>query len=145
VVYRVVFDTNQVVSAGTSWLDRGRPSPDPNTSRRVLIKVAEAHTGLYCGKIVGEYLEKLVDLKHPRDRSLKLITYLMGAFEQIVIATKSAPHPPSDPDDEVFLLCAMDGNADFLVSEDCGLLALKALYSKPQIRCCCDVVTPLGA
>lgn len=143
--YRVVLDTNQVVAAGTSWLDRGRRSPDPNTSRRVLIRVAEAHTGLYCGKIVGEYLEKLVDLKHPRDRSLRLITYLMGAFEQVTIRTKSVPYPPSDPDDEVFLLCALDGNADLLVSEDEALLALKALYSRPQIGCCGDVVAPLGA
>jgi hypothetical protein len=79
VIYRVVLDTNQVISAGTSWLDRVRPSPDPNISRRVLIKVAESHTGLYCGEIVGEYLEKLVDLQHPRDRSLRLITYL-GSF-----------------------------------------------------------------
>jgi len=144
-VLRVVIDTNQVIAAGTGWLDRGRPCPDPNTSRRVLIKVAEAHTGLYCGKIVGEYLEKLVDLKHPRDRSLKLITYLMGAFERAAITTKSAPHPPSDPDDEVFLLCALDGNADFLVSEDAALLALKAFYSRPQIGRCGDVAAPLGA
>lgn len=143
--YRVVLDTNQVVAAGTRWLDRGRPSPEQNTSRRVLIKVAESHTGLYCGKIVGEYLEKLVDLKHPQERALRLMTYLMGAFERVAITTKSAPHPPSDPDDEVFLLCALDGNADFLVSEDGALLALKALYSRPQIGGCGDVVTPLGA
>lgn len=143
--YRVVLDTNQVVAAGTNWLDWGRPSPDPNTSRRVLIKVAEAHTGLYCGKIVGEYLEKLVDLKHPRDRSLRLMTFLMGAFEQVTISTKTAPHRPADLDDEVFLLCALDGNADFLVSSDGDLLALRAHYAKPRIERCSDVVTPLGA
>jgi predicted nucleic acid-binding protein len=145
VSYRVVLDTNQVVAAGTRWLDRGTPSPDPNASRRVLIKVAEAHTGLYCGKIVGEYLEKLVDLKHPHDRSLRLITFLMGAFEQVAISTEAAPHRPADPDDEVFLLCALDGNADFLVSADGDLLALRALYAKPRIARCSDVVTPLGA
>jgi len=144
-VFRVVLDTNQVIAAGTGWLDRGRPCPDPNTSRRVLIKVAEAHTGLYCGKIVGEYLEKLVDLRHPRDRALKLITYLMGAFERVAVVCNAAPHRPSDPDDEVFLLCALDGNADYLVSEDGALLALKPLYSKPVIGRCGDVVAALGA
>ena len=142
---RVVLDTNQVVAAGTGWLDRGRPCPDPNTSRRVLIKVAETHKGLYCGKIVGEYLEKLVDLGHPRDRALKLITYLMGAFEQVVITTTAAPHRPTDPDDEIFLLCALDGNADYLVSEDGALLALKTLYPKPCIARCADAAMPLGA
>ena len=63
--YRVVLDTNQVVGAGTGWLDHGVPVPDKNVYRRVLIRVAETHTGLYCGKVVGEYLEKLVDLRHP--------------------------------------------------------------------------------
>jgi predicted nucleic acid-binding protein len=144
-VLRVVLDTNQVVAAGTGWLARGRPCPDPNTSRRVLIKVAEAHKGLYCGKIVGEYLEKLVDLQHPRDRALKLITYLMGAFEQVMITTAAAPHRPSDPDDEIFLLCALDGNADYLVSDDGALLALKTLYPKPCIAKCADAAMPLGA
>ena len=56
-IYRVVLDTNEVVGAGTGWLDHGVPSPDKNACRRILIRVAEAHTGLYCGKVVGEYLE----------------------------------------------------------------------------------------
>jgi hypothetical protein len=51
-----------------------------------LIRVAESHTGLYSGKVVGEYLEKLVDLWHPKERAVKMITYLMGAFSQVVIA-----------------------------------------------------------
>jgi len=111
----------------------------------VLIRVAEAHKGLYCGKIIGEYLEKLIDLMHPHERALKLIIYLMGAFEQVAITTKAAPHQPTDPDDEIFLLCAIDGNADYLVSEDGALLALKPHYSKPVIGCCSDVAATLGA
>src|ERR1043166_6449807 len=51
--FRVVLDTNEVVGAGTGWMDHGTPMPDPNTCRRVLIRVAESHKGLYCGKIVG--------------------------------------------------------------------------------------------
>src|ERR1700693_674147 len=129
--YRVVLDTNQVVGAGTGWLDHGGPSPGNNTCRRILRRVAESHTGLYSGKVVGEYLEKLVDLGHPRQRTLKLMTYLMGAFSQVTITTKFAPVPPSDPDDEVFLLCAIDGNADYLVSEDHALTNLKSRYAKP--------------
>ena len=62
--YRVVLDTNQIVGAGTGWLERGVPAPDPNANRRVLICVAKSHTGLYCGKVIGEYLEKLMDLGH---------------------------------------------------------------------------------
>lgn len=131
--YRVVLDTNEVVGAGTGWLDHGVPVPDGNLHRRVLIRVAESHTGLYSGKIVGEYLEKLVDLGHSRERALKMITYLMGAFSQVTIVSTSAPVPPADPDDEVVLLCAIDGNADYLVSEDKHLTDIKGSYTKPVI------------
>ncbi len=143
--YRVVLDTNEVVGAGTGWLDHGVPAPDRNTHRRVLIRVAESHTGLYSGKVVGEYLEKLVDLGHPRDRALKLMTYIMGAFSQVTITTQSAPVQPSDPDDEIFLLCAIDGNADYLVSEDHALTNLKTSYTKPVIGRSAELAPVLGA
>ena len=143
--YRVVLDTNEVVGAGTGWMDHGRPVPDNNTHRRVLIRVAESHTGLYSGKVVGEYLEKLVDLGHPRERALKMMTYIMGAFTLVKITTKSAPVPPSDPDDEVFLLCAIDGNADYLVSDDMASTDLKTTYTKPVIGKSEEFVTTFGA
>lgn len=143
--YRVVLDTNQVVGAGSRWLDHGVPSPDPNFHRRVLIRVAETHTGLYSGKVVGEYLEKLVDLGHPRDRALKLMTYIMGAFSRVTIKSKSVPVSPSDPDDEIFLLCALDGDADYLVSEDSSLTSLKGSYTKPVIGKCAELVATFGA
>lgn len=143
--FRVVLDTNQVVGAGTGWLDHGVPSQDKNTCRRILIRDAESHTGLYCGKVVGEYLEKLVDLGHPRERTLKLMTYIIGSFMPVIITTVSAPVRPSDPDDEVFLLCAIDGNADYLVSEDHSLTNLKTSYSKPVIGKSGELAHALGA
>ena len=143
--YRVVLDTNEVIGAGTGWLDHGVPVPDKNTHRRVLIRVAESHTGLYSGKIVGEYLEKLVDLGHPRERSVKMMTYIMGAFDSVKITTISAPVSPADPDDEIFLLCAIDGNADYLVSEDKHLTAIKSSYTTPVIGKSGELAGVLGA
>ena len=143
--FRVVLDTNQVIGAGSGWLDNGVPSPDKNLCRRILIRVAESHTGLYCGQVVGEYLEKLVDLGHRRERALKLITYIMGAFSQVTITTTSVPFPPSDPDDEIFLICAIDGDADYLVSEDHALTNLKSSYPKPVIGRGDELAAPLGA
>jgi predicted nucleic acid-binding protein len=143
--YRVVLDTNQVVGAGSAWLDHGVPSPDKNIHRRVLIRVAESHAGLYCSKVVGEYLEKLLDHNHPHERALKLMTYIMGAFSEVKITTKCAPVPPSDPDDEVFLLCAIDGDADYLVSEDDALTSLKSSYANFLIGRCGDLAATLGA
>lgn len=143
--YRVVLDTNAIIGAGTGWMERGRPVADTNIYRRVLIRVAEFHIGLYSGKVVGEYLEKLVDRGHPRDRTLKLMTYIMGAFSQVTITTKSAPVPPKDPDDEVFLLCAIDGDADYLVSEDRALTDLRTSYIKPIIGKSHDLAATLDA
>jgi predicted nucleic acid-binding protein len=142
--YRVVLDTNEIVGAGTGWLDHGIPATDPNPHRRVLIGVAESHEGLYSGKIVGEYLEKLVDLGHPKERAVKMITYLMGAFSQVQVTTKVTPVPPADPDDEVFLLCAIDGDADYLVSEDKHLIAIKGSYTKPIIGKSDELIVVLG-
>ena len=143
--YRVVLDTNEVIGAGSQWLEHGLPNPDGNMCRRVLIRVAEFHRGLYCGKIIGEYLEKLVDLGHPRDRSLKLITYIMGAFSRVEVHTERAPFPPSDPDDEIFLLCALDGDADYLVAEDRHLTSLKGNYTKPVIGKSTELAADLRA
>jgi len=143
--FRVVLDTNQIVAAGTRFLVHGRPSPDPNVCRRILIRVAESHTGLYCGKVIGEYLEKLVDYKHPPERALKLITFLMGSFTFVEITTDAAPFPPADPDDEIFLLCALDGRAHYLVSDDAALLNLRANYQQVTIGGSVETAPALGA
>jgi predicted nucleic acid-binding protein len=142
--FKVVLDTNQIVGAGTRWLVDGRPSIDTNLQRKLLIHVAEMHTGLYCGKIIGEYLEKLIDRKHEHDRVIKLISYIMGAFTQVQIVSKQAPTRPSDLDDEIFLLCAIDGEADYLVTDDRHLLNISNAYQKPSIGCCKDVTSLLG-
>ena len=68
-----------------------------------------------------------------------------GAFESVAVASKAAPVPPSDPDDEIFLLCAIDGRADFLVSEDHALIALKSKYTTPIIGTSSELGDSLGA
>ena len=143
--YRVVLDTNQIIGAGARWLYEGVPSPDTNTPRRILIRVAESHTGLYRGKLVGEYLEKLVDQGTSHQRALKLMTYIMGAFSRVTITTEFAPMRPSDLDDEVFLLCAIDGDADYLVSDDRDLTRLRPDYRKPVIGNSDELAGALGA
>jgi predicted nucleic acid-binding protein len=101
-----------------------------------------APEGMQC---VIVYLEKLVDLRHPPERAVRLIAYLMGAFSRVTITTVSAPVRPSDLDDEIFLLCAIDGNADYLVSEDHSLTNLKSSYTKPMIGKSADLLQALGA
>lgn len=87
-----------------------------------LLLVADNQTGLYSDEIIDEYLEKLLDRGHPEERARRIISYVLGAFEAVEILLTHAPVPPSDPDGEMFLLCALDGEADYLVSEDTDLL-----------------------
>ena len=141
---RIVLDTNQIVGAGSCWLDGIVANANVNDHRRLLVCVAEKHSGLYCDGIIDEYLEKLLGRRHPPERARKLITYIMGSFTRIEIVSESAPVPPVDPDDEIFLICALDGEADWLVSEDTDLLGLKASYSRPVIGTCTEIMNALG-
>lgn len=140
---RVVLDTNQIVGAGSRWLSGPIPSPDPNPHRRLLLCVATNHTGLYCTPIIREYIEKLLERGHPEARVRELIAYLIGSFESVTVVSSAAPVPPSDPDDEIFVICAIDGAADYLVSEDRHLLNLSDSYRRPEICRCSAVVAAL--
>lgn len=139
-VRRVVLDTTEIVAAGSRWLRHAVPSPDPNQSRRLLLCVATRHAGLYCGPMIREYIEKLLERGSPSERVLELIVYLIGAFEEVTVVSSTAAVRPSDPDDEIFLICAIDGTADYLVSEDRHLLDLKDSYQRPVIGSCADLV-----
>jgi len=68
----------------------------------------------------------------------------MGSFTRVAIVSESAPVPPVDPDDEIFPICALDGDADWLVSGDTDLLDLKASYPRPQIGRCGEIMNALG-
>ena len=141
---RLVLDTNQIVGAGSRWIEGPLGTANVNPHRRLLVRVARDHTGLYCDEMIDEYLEKLLDRGHPEDRARKLIVYLRGAFEQVVVTSEMVPVPPPDPDDEIFLLCSLDGDADYLVSEDADLLVLGSAYERPAIMRCSEALVALG-
>lgn len=130
--YRVVLDTNQIVGAGSRWIDP-LLIVESNKAIKIIKSVARDHTGLYSGKIMGEYTEKLIDLGHPPQRVARYIGLLLGAFEQVKVTSKQCSPMPSDLDDVIFLLCAIDGTANLLVSDDKHLLALKNDYTSFKI------------
>lgn len=126
--FRVVLDTNQIIGAGSKWLDP-LSKVSSNKAREIIKEVAREHVGLYSSKIMAEYLEKLIDRGHPTKRIERYLGLLFGAFELVKVKTKTCSPSPSDPDDVIFLLCALDGKADLLVSNDGHLLGLKGGYS----------------
>lgn len=134
---RSVLDTNEIVGAGSRWLDAGAPEP-PNCHLRLLLLLLRGQEcrGLYSDAMLGEYSKKLIARGSPEERAQRLIRQIVGAFERVRPVSAEAPTRPRDPDDEVFLLCAIDGDADYLVSEDRDLLSLRAAYSRPTIASC---------
>lgn len=132
---RLVLDTNQIVAAGSRWIEKGLPGR-PNCHLRILVLGFVRHRGLYTDAMLAEYSAKLIERGSPHERAERLIRNIANAFERVVVVTGRAPAPPRDPDDEEFLLCAIDGDADFLVSEDQDLLSLRAEYSRPTIARC---------
>lgn len=125
---RFVLDTNQIIGGGTAWLT-ATPRAPINPKAKLLCHIATHQQGLYCGKIIGEYLEKMVDHGHPPERAKEMIAYILGAFHRVALVTEEAPFRPVDPDDEVFLLCAIDGLANYLVTDDGDLLDVRDKYS----------------
>lgn len=134
---RSVLDTNEIVGAGSHWLDAGAPDP-PNCHLRLLLLLLRAGgcRGLYSDAMLEEYSKKLVTRGSPEERAGRLLRQIVGAFERVRLVSTEAPVRPRDPDDEMFLLCAIDGDADYLVSEDRDLLSLRAAYSRPTIARC---------
>ena len=141
---RVVLDTNQIVGAGTRWLVGDVPNANWNNHRRMLAHVAAEHAGLYCSEIFEEYVEELTTKGHPPDRIEKLLALLRGAFDEVALTTTAPPTAPPDPDDTVFILCCLDGKADYLVSEDKDLLGLDAAYPSFAIGKCHELMGALG-
>jgi len=141
--YKIVLDTNQIVAAGSRWVDPiYDASKEPATE--LLRSVAREHTGLYSAKIMAEYVEKLLHFKHPPERVFIMCGLLAGAFQQVEITSTTCCPLPADPDDVIFLLCALDGKADLLVSEDGHLLDLKDSYNDFRIVNQAEAVTELG-
>lgn len=132
---RLVLDTNQIVAAGSRWIEKGLPGR-PNCHLRILVLGLARHRGLYTDAMLAEYSAKLIERGSPDERAGRLVRDIANAFERVVVVSERAPTPPRDPDDEEFLLCAIDGDADYLVSEDRDLLSLRGEYSRPTIARC---------
>ena len=129
---RVVLDTNQIIAAGSKWLESGTPYP-VTPVQQFIYNVVFHHTALYSSSIAAEYLKKLIDKKHPNQRVIQYLGCILETFELVIITMKQCSHLPADPDDLHFILCAIEGNANYLVTEDNHLLVLKPHYNPPVI------------
>lgn len=143
--FGVVIDTNVIIGAGSRWLANEPPQP-ASPLQRLVYWVANRHRGLYCDAILAEYVELMQRKNHPAERIARYVAYIMALFTPVTITSTTCHTPPADQDDLAFILCALDGDADLLVSDDGHLLELRTAYQpRPDIippadACTCLVV-----
>lgn len=128
---RVVFDTNVIVSGFLSR--KGVPAELLNAwrARRFLLLsssaiVAEVRTVMQYPRIRHKY--------HLSDDEIEQTLALLEHDALLVTGDASvAGSVPNDPQDEMFLACALDGQAEVIVSGDHHLLDLGIFQNIPII------------
>ncbi len=115
-----VFDTNILFSA-TGW--RGNPFQCVERARAGEIQVVT------CSELIEELAEKLERRLHfPKDHVAEIIADYLG-FLRLVQIPKVLDAVPRDPEDNMVLECAIEGQAQYIVSGEKDLLVLKEFRS----------------
>lgn len=122
---RVVLDANVLIS-GVFWT--GAPF-------RVLEAwVQDEIQVLASPAILREYSEVLRELGGKKKNLRLADAWIIHVFNQaILIDVRSSFRSCRDPDDDMYLACAIDGGADAIVSGDKDLLALDAFNGIPIV------------
>jgi putative PIN family toxin of toxin-antitoxin system len=119
---RAVLDTNVVLAAESS--------PNPNSPNREIVRrwLAGEFLLLVTDDLLAEYAEKLASLGKSPLQIEEFLSRILLLSEPVEIRFFHLRHYPSDPDDVLFLLCAINGEATHLVSYDPHLLDLRPFY-----------------
>jgi len=120
--FRVVLDTNIIIS---SWLGN-KSSPNAEILRHFENNL---FTLLYTDDIISEYMEKLFEFGVSEEDIIEFVSFIMLLGNNVKIDFFHLPIYPKDQDDIAFILCAKNGNADYLVSYDDHLLILNGIYN----------------
>ncbi|MEI9896089.1 MAG: putative toxin-antitoxin system toxin component, PIN family [Chthoniobacter sp.] len=126
---RVVLDTNVLLA--------GRTSIHPTSPAAEILDRWQQRefVVLYSLDTLAEYAEKLLSRGiAPLDVEV-FIRLLVRHSEIVTVAFFHFRHYPVDPDDVMFLLCAVNGHASHLVSYDQHLLSLRPYYAGELTIC----------
>ena len=134
---RAVLDTNVVFAAESS--------PSPNSPNREIAGrwLAGEFLLLVTDDLLAEYAEKLASLGKSPLQIEEFLSRILLLSEPVEIRFFHLRHYPSDPDDVLFLLCAINGEATHLVSYDPHLLDLRPFYEDFAICPPLDFLTAL--
>lgn len=123
-----VLDTNVVLSS-----QRSTSPVSPNAEIIERWKAGE-FAWLFTDDLLEEYAEKLTEHGIADQTMQKLLGRLILAGVQVRIEFFHLRHYPVDPDDTVFLLTALNGNASHLVTYDSDLEDVAVFY--PEFLTC---------
>jgi len=125
VAITAVFDTNILFSA-TGW--RGNPFQCVERARAGEIQVVT------CPELVEELAEKLeLRLQFSAEQVAETLADYLG-FLRVVKIPKVLNAVPRDPEDNMVLECAIEGQAQYVVSGDNDLLVLKEFRGIQIVR-----------
>ena len=122
VLFRVVPDTNIFIAA-----QKSKSLGSPNKEFFEHWQKTEFDL-LYSEDTLLEYVEKLRELGIVEQTIKKLVQAILALGIEVQIVYFHLRHYPEDPDDIAFLLCAVNGDATHIVSQDNHLLRLNYLY-----------------
>jgi putative PIN family toxin of toxin-antitoxin system len=124
---KAVLDTNVLLSAFTKPSGRLGALWNAAEKRRFQLLISPA--------IVAEVAEKLREKFHwEESRILRQSKLMAKTGRRIVVPRFVLDVIPDDPDDNRILECAVEGNADLIVSGDRTLLRLKSYRGIPIVR-----------
>lgn len=123
-MYRVVFDTNILLSA---FIFGGNPERLFELARSKKIQL------LTSSSILAEFATRLKDKFLWDDVDIAEAIKTIGYSSELIRPTQKLSVLRDDPDNRV-LECALEGKADFIVSGDKHLLTLKEFRKIPIIK-----------
>jgi hypothetical protein len=126
-VFRAVLDTNVVIAAIRS---RNVNSPTVELIRRWL---NAEFALLYSRTIYREYARKLNTLNADPQRAARFLEDVLNLGVRIAVRSEQIKPVTADPKDNVFVACALIGNATHLVTYDPHIRNLGSEYRGIQI------------
>ncbi len=124
---RAVLDTNVFISAA---LGRNPSSP----TREVIDRWKRGEfVLLICTSLAEEIVEKLLDYSIDAEKVGVLVETLASLAEWVEIPTEKIEALLSDPDDNVVVACAVEGEANYLVTYDPHFDSLQGEYREIKI------------
>src|SRR5690348_14983012 len=86
--------------------------------RAVLLAKARIVQSVYCDAMLAELTEKLRSEFAFDESHIQAVAYQIRQYAEQIEITGSVRVVPDDPDDDVFVECALAASARWLVSED---------------------------